>query len=250
VNRDIYAVAISSAMLRGALESISDNTGLAYLAGRGVLLSGEWVGDRDLPQAVADVRDLVLGLSGTLRGLAPDETVTVAWLGGPSGGPHWHQIVAEMRPGTPASLIVSVDGRVEDLPAVPDAATRGDGPRQVAAMVGPDDHDPLLASAGLLRGAVAGVGDRVKTTYVAGAGLLIRATWLGHMDLEQTQRDFATLLRGLGHRVVGLSAGERITIEWVGRRFGEDVVQRVVARMGAGDEASLEVLVVEEAWDD
>lgn len=246
---DIYAVAISSAMLRGALESISDDTGLAYLAGRGVLLSGEWVGDRDLPQVVADVRDLVLGLSGTVRGLAPDETVTVAWLGGPSGGPHWHQVVAEMRPGAPASLVVSVDGRVEDLPAVPDVATRGDGLRQVAAMVGPDDFDPLLASAGLLRGAVAGVGDRVKVTYVAGEGLLIRATWLGRIDLEQTQRDFATLLRGLGHRVEGLPAGERIMIEWVGRRFGEDVVQRVVARMAPGDAASLEVSAVEEAWD-
>jgi hypothetical protein len=250
VTGDIYAVAISSAMLRGALEAISDDTGLAYLAGRGVLLSGEWVGDRELPLVVADVRALVLGLSGTVRGLAPGETVTVAWLGGPSGGPHWHQVVVEMRPDAPASLVVSVDGRVEDPPAVPDAATRGDGPQQVAALAGPDDHERLLSSAMLLRGAVAGVGDRVKMTYVAGEGLLIRATWLGRIDLEQTQRDFATLLRGLGHRVEGLPAGELITIEWVGRRSGEDVVQRVVARMKPGDAASLEVSVVEEAWDD
>jgi len=246
---DIYAMVLSSSMLRGALGAMSDDTGLAYFAGRGLLVSGECVVDIDLPAVVADVRALVLGLSGTVRGLAPDETVTVAWLGGPSGGPHWHQVVAEMRPGAPASLVVSVDGRVEDLPVVPDGATRGDGPRQVAAMVGPDDYDPLLASAGLLRGAVAGVGDRVKMTYVAGEGLLIRATWLGHIDLDQTQRDFATLLRGLGHRVEGLPAGERITIEWVGRRFGEYVVQRVVARMAPGEAASLEVSAVEEAWD-
>lgn len=245
---DIYALAISSAMLRGALESISDDTGLAYLAGRGVLLSGERVGDRDLPQVVADVRDLVLGLSGTVRGLAPDETVTVAWLGGPSGGPHWHQVVAEMRPGAPASLVVSVDGRTEDPPAVPDPTTPGDGTQQGAELAVPDDDDPLLASAGMLRGAVAGVSDRVKTTYVAGEGLLMRASWLGRIDLEQTQRDFAMLLRSLGPRVEGLPAGERITIEWVGRRSGEDVVQRVVARMVPGDAASLEVSAVEEAW--
>jgi len=247
---DIYAMVLSSAMLRGALGAMSDDTGIAYFAGRGLLVSGECVGDVDLPAVVADVRALVVGLSGTVRGLAPDETVTVAWLGGSSGGPQWHQIVAEMRPGDLASLAVNVDGRVEDPPAVPDAATRADGRWRMDAMVGPDGDDPLLASAALLRGGVAGVADRVKTTYVVGEGLLIRATWLGRIDLDQTQWDFAALLRGLGHRIVGLSAGESITIEWVGRRSGESVVQRVVARMRPGDEASVEVSAVEEAWDD
>jgi hypothetical protein len=250
VTADVYAMVIFSAMLRGALGAMSDDTGLVYVAGRGLVVSGEWVGDLDLPRVVADVRSLVLGLSGTVRGLAPEDTVTVAWLGGPSGGPRWHQVVAEMRPGEPGSLVVRVDGRVEDASAAPDAGAWGAGRQQDAAPDGPEDEDALLASAGLLRGAVEGVSDGVRTAYVAGEGLLLRATWLGRIDLAQVRDDFAALLRSLGHRVQGLPVGEWITIEWAGRRSGEDALQRVVARMQPGDEGSLEVSVVEEPWGD
>jgi len=250
VTGDVYAIVTSSAMIRGALEAMSDDTAPAYFPGKGLLLSAEWVGDIDLPRMVANVRDIVLGLSGTVRELGPDETVSVAWLGGPSGGPEWHQVVAAMRPGAPASLVVRVDGRIDGSSAMSDIGVQSDHSREVANTMGQGFQDALLSSAALLRGAVAGVSDRVRMTYGAGEGLLMQATWLGRIDVEQIQRDFVTLLRGLGHRVADLPSSEWITIEWVGRRPGEKILHRVLARMRPGDLESVEVSAVEEAWDD
>ena len=246
--KTIDAVVASSAMLRGALEAMSEQATQAHLAGRGLVLTAEWVGDLDLPRAVDDLRALVIGLSGTVRGLAPGETVTLAWLAKQGYGHPWCQVLVEMRPEELESLTVHVDGRAVGETDRLAWATSDEGSDRPATEVELSPSAVTLSSARLLYGAVEGISYRTKLEYVCGEGLRIGGTWLGAFDLDQVQRDVAALLTGMGGTVKGLQPGESITIEWVGRHSGENHQHHVIARMAPGDEASLEVDVRTEVW--
>ena len=248
--KTIDAVVASSAMLRGALEAMSDEVAAAYLAGRGLFLTAEWVGDLDLPKAVDDLRALMIGLSGTVRGLAPNETVAVAWLAKQGYGHPWYQMLVEMRPGALESLTVHVDGRTVGEADRLARATSDAGRDRLTTEAELSASAVALSSATMVYGAVKGMSDRSKLEHVGGHGLRIGGTWLGDFDLDQVQRDLAALLTGMGGTVKGLQPGELINIEWVGRHFGGDHLHHVIARMAPGDSASLVVDVRTEVWGD
>lgn len=100
----------SAAPFRGAVESISSITTIAYLPGYWLNVNGRDPGDFDAEAILAQLRGIVTDLASLVRGLEQGKVVSVVLFGRPWTGDH-KRIVVTMVLGDPASLKVFVNGR-------------------------------------------------------------------------------------------------------------------------------------------
>ena len=79
----------SASMLKAALESVSDRTSAGYVPELGLVIVSEWLGEMDLAKTRRRLQALVVGMAGTIEGLGPNDSITVAWAGAGPRQPRW-----------------------------------------------------------------------------------------------------------------------------------------------------------------